>query len=107
MTRSQRIMASYSFDPDTSLPLPVIPGSPGGRGPEPMNTGLWKMDSGLTAARAPRPGMTIWGRASLANYVMTDPRELARGCRDKAARCRRLARQTTDRQIAERLVELA
>ncbi len=38
---------------------------------------------------------------------MTDPRELARGCRDKAARCRRLARQTTDRQIAERLVELA
>jgi hypothetical protein len=38
---------------------------------------------------------------------MTDPRELARGCRDKAARCRRLAWQTTDRQIAERLVELA
>ena len=38
---------------------------------------------------------------------MTDPRELAGGCRDKAARCRRLARQTTDRQIAERLVELA
>ncbi len=38
---------------------------------------------------------------------MTDPRELARDSRDKAARCRRLARQTTDRQIAERLVELA
>ena len=38
---------------------------------------------------------------------MTDPRELARGCRDKAARCRRLAQQTTDRQIAERLAELA
>ena len=38
---------------------------------------------------------------------MTDPRELVGGCRDKAARCRRLARQTTDRQIAERLVELA
>jgi len=38
---------------------------------------------------------------------MTEPRELARGYRDKAARCRRLARQTTDRQIAERLVELA
>jgi hypothetical protein len=38
---------------------------------------------------------------------MTDPRELARSYRDKAARCRRLARQTTDRQIAEKLAELA
>jgi hypothetical protein len=38
---------------------------------------------------------------------MTDPQELARGYRDKAARCRRLARQTTDRQIAETLAELA
>jgi hypothetical protein len=38
---------------------------------------------------------------------MTDPKELARGYRDKAARCRRLARQTTDRQIAETLTELA
>jgi hypothetical protein len=35
----------------------VIPGSATGRGPESMNTGLWKMDSGLAAAR--RPGMTI------------------------------------------------
>ena len=38
---------------------------------------------------------------------MTDPKELTRGYRDKAARCRRLARQTTDRQIAEKLAELA
>lgn len=38
---------------------------------------------------------------------MTDPRELARGYREKAARCRRLARQTTDRAIAEKLAELA
>jgi hypothetical protein len=38
---------------------------------------------------------------------MTDPKELARGYREKAARCRRLARQTTDRAIAETLVELA
>jgi hypothetical protein len=38
---------------------------------------------------------------------MTDPQELARGHRDKAARCRRLARQTTDREIADKLVELA
>src|SRR3981189_195013 len=34
-------------------------GRPEGRGPESMNTGLWKMDSGLAAAR--RPGMTVWG----------------------------------------------
>jgi hypothetical protein len=34
-------------------------------------------------------------------------RELARGYRDKAARCRRLARQTTDRRISERLLKLA
>jgi hypothetical protein len=38
---------------------------------------------------------------------MTDPKELARGYRDKAARCRRLARQTTDREIAGKLRELA
>jgi hypothetical protein len=38
---------------------------------------------------------------------MTGPKALARGYRDKAARCRRLARQTTDRDIAEKLVELA
>src|SRR5207302_8591100 len=37
-------------------PSVVIPGSLGGRGPESMNTDLWKMDSGLTAER--RPGMT-------------------------------------------------
>jgi hypothetical protein len=37
---------------------------------------------------------------------MTDPK--GAGARsDKAARCRRLARQTTDRDIAEKLVELA
>src|SRR4051812_30542900 len=36
--------------------LIVIPGSPDGRGPESMNTGLWKMDSGFAAWR--RPGMT-------------------------------------------------
>src|SRR5882762_9316861 len=40
-------------------PLAVIPGSPKGRGPESMNTGLWKMHSGLAAAR--RPGMTNGG----------------------------------------------
>jgi hypothetical protein len=38
---------------------------------------------------------------------MTNPQELARGYRDKAARCRRLARQITDREIADKLVELA
>src|SRR5438552_1083353 len=38
------------------FPSRVIPGSPEGRGPESINTGLWKMDSGLAAA--PRPGMT-------------------------------------------------
>jgi hypothetical protein len=37
-------------------PKIVIPGSPDGRGPESMNTGLWNMASGLAAAR--RPGMT-------------------------------------------------
>jgi hypothetical protein len=37
----------------------VIPGSPEGRDPESMNTGLWKMDSGLAATR--RPGMTMSG----------------------------------------------
>ena len=35
----------------------VIPGSPKGRSPESMNTGLWKMDSGPAAVR--RPGMTL------------------------------------------------
>ena len=40
----------------------VIPGSPEGRGPEPINTGLWNMGSGLAAAR--RPGMTdLWRQA--------------------------------------------
>jgi hypothetical protein len=38
--------------------LVVIPGSPKGRGPESMTTGLWNMDSGLAAARP--PGMTVW-----------------------------------------------
>jgi hypothetical protein len=38
---------------------------------------------------------------------MTNPQELARGYRDKAARCCRLARQITDREIADKLVELA
>src|SRR5207248_5322503 len=33
----------------------VMPGSAEGRGPQSMNTGLWKMDSGFAAAR--RPGM--------------------------------------------------
>src|SRR5207248_365622 len=36
----------------------VNPGSPTGRGPESMNTGLWNMDSGLAAP--PRPGMTAY-----------------------------------------------
>ena len=38
---------------------------------------------------------------------MTDPKELARGYREKAARCRRLARQTTDKTVAKNLLELA
>ncbi|HEX5454907.1 MAG TPA: hypothetical protein VFX06_14045 [Stellaceae bacterium] len=38
---------------------------------------------------------------------MVDPKSIAQTYREKAARCRRLARQTTDREIAERLVELA
>jgi len=38
---------------------------------------------------------------------MVDPKTIAQTYREKAARCRRLARQTTDRQIAERLLELA
>jgi hypothetical protein len=38
---------------------------------------------------------------------MTDPQELAGDYRDKAARCRRLARQTTDGDIAEKLLALA
>jgi hypothetical protein len=38
---------------------------------------------------------------------MVDPLTIAQTYRDKAARCRRLARQTTDREIAQRLLELA
>jgi hypothetical protein len=38
---------------------------------------------------------------------MVDPTTLAQIYRNKAARCRRLAQQTTDREIAERLSELA
>jgi hypothetical protein len=38
---------------------------------------------------------------------MTDPKELARGYREKSARCRRLARQTTDKTVAKNLLELA
>ena len=38
---------------------------------------------------------------------MVDRSTLARTYRDHAARCRRLAQQTTDRQIAQRLLELA
>ena len=38
---------------------------------------------------------------------MTDPKELARSYREKAARCRRLARQTTDKTVAANLLELA
>lgn len=37
---------------------------------------------------------------------MVDRLTLARSYRDNAARCRRLANQTTDRQIAQRLLEL-
>jgi hypothetical protein len=40
----------------------VIPGTSEGRSPEPMYTGLWKMVSGLAAAR--RPGMTGLGTFS-------------------------------------------
>ena len=38
---------------------------------------------------------------------MVDRLTLARTYRDNAARCRRLANQTTDRQIAQRLLQLA
>lgn len=38
---------------------------------------------------------------------MVDPATIARTYREKAARCRRLARQTIDREIADRLLELA
>ena len=38
---------------------------------------------------------------------MDDEGAVARSYRDKAERCRRLARQTTDREIAQRLIELA
>jgi hypothetical protein len=38
---------------------------------------------------------------------MVDPLTVAQTYRENAARCRRLARQTTDREIANRLLELA
>ena len=38
---------------------------------------------------------------------MVDRSTIAKTYRDNAARCRRLAQQTTDRQIAQRLLELA
>jgi hypothetical protein len=38
---------------------------------------------------------------------MVDPGSIARTYREKAERCRRLARQTTDREIAQRLLDLA
>jgi hypothetical protein len=38
---------------------------------------------------------------------MVDRQTLAAIYREKAERCRRLARQTTDREIANRLLELA
>jgi hypothetical protein len=38
---------------------------------------------------------------------MVDRSTIAKTYRDNAARCRRLAQLTTDRQIAERLLELA
>jgi hypothetical protein len=38
---------------------------------------------------------------------MVDRSTIAKTYRDNAARCRRLAQQTTDRQIAERLLQLA
>ena len=38
---------------------------------------------------------------------MVDRSTIAKTYRDNAARCRRLAQQTTDRQIAQRLLDLA
>ena len=38
---------------------------------------------------------------------MVDRSTIARTYRDNSARCRRLAQQTTDREIARRLLELA
>jgi hypothetical protein len=38
---------------------------------------------------------------------MVDRSSIAKTYRDNAARCRRLAQQTTDREIARRLLELA
>jgi hypothetical protein len=38
---------------------------------------------------------------------MVDRSTIAKTYRDNAARCRRLAQQTTDRDIARRLLELA
>jgi hypothetical protein len=38
---------------------------------------------------------------------MVDRSTIAKTYRDNAARCRRLAQQTTDREIARRLLELA
>jgi hypothetical protein len=46
----------------------VIPGHGEAASPESMTTGLWKMDSGLTAAR--RPGMTAAG-ANRWNWSVT------------------------------------
>jgi len=39
--------------------------------------------------------------------AMVDRSTIAKTYRDNAARCRRLAQQTTDREIARRLLELA
>jgi len=38
---------------------------------------------------------------------MVDPGSVTNTYREKAARCRRLARQTTDREVSRRLIELA
>jgi hypothetical protein len=35
--------------------IPVIPGPPKGRSPEPMHIGLWKMGSGLAALLSGAP----------------------------------------------------
>jgi hypothetical protein len=41
----------------SAFSLTVFPGLGEAESPEPMNTGLWNMDSGLAVSR--RPGMTI------------------------------------------------
>src|SRR6202011_4126325 len=60
----------------------VIPGLGGAESPESMNTGLWNMDSGLTAAR--RPGMTERGGNKKAGEDGTSPAFLSewRRCGD-------------------------